>query len=246
MDELLSQIATALAKATTLRKEGDGLRKDALDAPAPDAEALQAEALQAYRQGTDGILGALASAAPARAALPAPPLLAGTAAARLVLELVELHGAAGGLFQRQGERGQALDSYRAGAALELAFGLASTYNRLNALKLELLSGSQSLGTLTPRIEALAHHIQQSLRDDKSLGDGGWIYADLGDCLALLGRADEAGRAYATFIAKADVKLPERALDVLRDVAQALRRAGDADVARVDLAIQTLKGQLGAA
>jgi tetratricopeptide (TPR) repeat protein len=250
MQELLTQIAEEISEATALRKEGDGLLKDALNAEANaqtlDAEELRAEALKVYRQGADRLQMAIASAASARAALPPAPLPAGSPAARLVFSLVELYGAAGGLFQRLGEREHALDSYREGASLELAYKLAGTYNRLNAVKLELLNGTQTLADVTPQINALAIHIQESLQDDKSLGDGGWIYADLGDCLALLGRPGEAGRAYATFIAKAGVKLPERALDVLKQVAHALRRAGDADVARVDLAIETLTGRLSAA
>jgi tetratricopeptide (TPR) repeat protein len=245
MQNLLQTIASEISEATALRKEGDGLRKDALEAEADgqalEADELRAEALKAFRQAIDQIRHAISSATSARAALPP-----GSPEASLVSSLVELHGASGGLLQRLGERDGALASYREGALLESTFKLPSTYNRLNAVKLELLNGTQTLAQVTPRIDEVAEHIQQSLKEDQALGDGGWIYADLGDCLALLGRPAEAERAYATFVAKAGVKLPERALDVLNEVAQALRRAGDADVHRVDLAIATLTNRLGAA
>jgi len=249
MQELLMQIADDLSEATALRKEGDGLRKDALDAEAnsnsAEAKELRDEALKVYQQGADRLQQAVTRSASARAALPSAPLAKGSPAALLVSALVELHGMAGGLYQRLGNRERALGSYRDGAVLETAYSLASTYNRLNAVKLELLNGTRTLAEMTPEISDLAHHIQSSLDDDKSLGDGGWIYADLGDCLALLGRPGEAGRAYATFVAKAGVKLPERALDVLKEVAQALRLKDDADVSRVELAIETLTGRVGA-
>ena len=160
--------------------------------------------------------------------------------------LVELHGMTGGLFQRLGERDKALAGYREGATLESRYRLPSTYNRLNALKIELLDGIATLAQVTPRLEELAAHIQKSLDDDQKLGDHGWIYADLGDCLALLGRTVEAAPAYAIFVAKAGVKLPERSLDVLKDVSKALHKSGDADVARVDAAVATLGAWLPSA
>jgi tetratricopeptide (TPR) repeat protein len=247
MQDLLQTLAAAISKATVLRKEGDGLRKDAAEATAPaEAEELRAEAFAAYRQGAAVLSDVAHSALLTGVALPASPLTPETPESRLVSLLVELHGASGGLFQRLGERDKALAGYREGASLESRYRLPSTYNRLNALKIELLDGIETLAQVTPRLEELVVHIQQALDNDQRLGDGGWIYADLGDCLALLGRSAEAAPVYATFVAKAGVKLPERSLDVLRDVAQALHRSGDADVARIDAAIATLSARLAAA
>ena len=247
MQDLLQTIATAISRGTTLRKEGDGLRKDAAEATAPDeADELRAEALVTYQQAVDGLIDLAKSDLVKGVKLPAHPLTPETPESRLVALLVELHGATGGLFQRLGERGKALAGYREGAALESRYWLPSTYNRLNALKIELLDGIATLARVTPRLEELAAQIQKSLDDDQRLGDHGWIYADLGDCLALLGRTVEAAPAYATFVAKAGVKLPERSLDVLKDVAEAMHRSGDADVARVDAAITTLGAWLASA
>lgn len=247
MEDLLQTIAAEISEATALRKEGDGLRKDALEASTQDeVDSLRADALDAYRRATIGLRGAAERAAPARAALPEAPLPLDSPESRLVALLVELHGTSGGLFQRLGERNAALASYREGAKLETAYRLASTYNGLNAVKLELFANVQTLAQVTPRLQELAQHIQQSLDDNQALGDGGWIYADLGDCLALLGRTAEAERAYATFVAKAGVKLPERSIDVLKEVAKALHRSGDGDVERVDSAIETLSARLAAA
>ena len=247
MQDLLQTLATAISKATTLRKEGDGLRKDAAEATASDkADDLRAEAFATYRQAANGLSDLARSDLVKAVRLPSHPLTPETPESRLVALLVELHGATGGLFQRLGERDKALAHYREGVTLESRYGLPSTYNRLNALKIELLDGIETLARVTPRLEELAAHIQQSLDNDQKLGDGGWIYADLGDCLALLGRTAEAAPAYATFVAKAGVKLPERSLDVLKDVARALHKSGDADAAHIDAAIATLSARLTAA
>ena len=198
------------------------------------------------RQAADGLSDLAKTDLVKGVKLPLHPLTPETPESRLVALLVELHGATGGLFQRLGERDKALAGYREGAKLESRYQLPSTYNRLNALKIELLDGIETLARVTPRLEELAAHIQRSLDNDQKLGDGGWIYADLGDCLALLGRTAEAAPAYATFVAKAGVKLPDRSLDVLKDVAKALHKSGDADVARIDAAIATLSARLAAA
>lgn len=247
MQDLLQTLSTAISKATTLRKEGDGLRKDAAEATAPDeAVELRAEAIAAYREAADRLADLARSDQVKDVNLPSYPLTPETPESRLVALLVELHGAIGGLFQRLGERDKALVGYGEGATLEDRYRLPSTYNRLNALKIELLDGIETLARVTPRLEALATHIQQSLDNDQTLGDRGWIYADLGDCLAMLGRTAEAAPAYATFVAKAGVKLPERSLDVLKEVAKALHKSGDADAARIDAAIATLRAGLAAA
>ncbi|MEO5823566.1 MAG: hypothetical protein ABIT71_23935 [Vicinamibacteraceae bacterium] len=220
------------------RKKGDGRRR------------LQREddAHAAYRDGLAGVEAviALPELAAARAELPAPPLDPLSEAGRLVPEVVELLGTTGGLYQRLGDLPQALRSYGEGADLETRYGLPGTYNRLNALKLELLTGGRSLADLSPRLLALAEHIRLSLDKDKSLNDSGWVHADLGDCLALLGRTEEAGRAYATFIAKTELRSPERTLDVLKKIAKAMHGNADADTARLEQAIATLQGQLGTA
>lgn len=247
MQDLLQSLTVALSKATTLRKEGDGLRKDAAEAKVPaKADELRAEALTFYQEAADGLSVLAKSDLVKGAELPSYPVPPESPESRLVAMLVELHGATGGLYQRLGDRDRALASYREGAMLESRYRIPSTYNRLNALKIELLDGIQTLAQVTPRLEELSAHIQRSLDNDQKLGDGGWIYADLGDCLGLLGRTAEAAPAYATFVAKAGVKLPERSLDVLKDVARALHTSGDADVARVDAAIAALSLRLVAA
>jgi hypothetical protein len=93
------------------------------------------------------------------------------------------------------------------------------------------------------IKALAEFIDSSLRADKTLSDRGWAWADLGDCLALLDRTVDARKAYATFIAKAEIKSPERTLDVLEKIATKLRSNGDEDAPRLAKAIDALRAGL---
>jgi tetratricopeptide (TPR) repeat protein len=164
-------------------------------------------------------------------------------AAPYLRELIEIYGALGGMYQRIGALDKSLASYVAGSGLEESFGQTSTYNRLNALKYSLLTGPDQLRSLEPRIQTLADFIEASLRADKSLSDRGWAWADLGDCLALLGRTDEAARAYATFIAKAEIKSPERTLDILKEIAAKLQSKGDPDATRLVTAIDALQARL---
>jgi len=219
--------------ARSFRKKGDALRKVGRE----DA------AMEAYRSGLAALNEALgllkAKEETLRAARPPLP---GDAAPDL-RELIEIYGTLGGMHQRLGALDKSLASYVAGAGLEERFGLASTYNRLNAVKYSLLTEPDPLRSLEATIQTLADLIDTNLRADKSLSDRGWAWADLGDCLALLGRTEEAGRAYATFIAKAEIKSPERTLDVLKEIAAKLRSRGDPDAARLVTAIDTLQARL---
>lgn len=219
--------------ARSFRKKGDALRKTGR------VEA----AMEAYREGRTALNEALgllkARDEMLRAASPPVP----SDAAPYLRELVEIYGALGGLHQRLGALEESRANYAQGAVLEEKFSLTSTYNRLNAVKYSLLTGPDSLRSLEPKIQILADFIDMSLRADKTLGDQGWAWADLGDCLALLGRIEEAGKAYATFIAKAEIKSPERTLDVLNEIAAKLRSKGDPDAPRLEAAIGALKARL---
>jgi tetratricopeptide (TPR) repeat protein len=219
--------------ARSFRKKGDALRKAGREEAATEAYGSGLAAL-------DDALGLLKTKDEMlRAASPQLP----HDAAPYLRELIEIYGALGGMHQRLGALDKSLASYVAGAGLEERFGKTSTYNRLNAVKHSLLTGPDQLRSLEPRIRALADFIDASLRADKSLSDRGWAWADLGDCLALLGRTEEAGRAYATFIAKAETKSPERTLDVLKEIAAKLQSKGDPDAPRLVAAIDALQAML---
>ena len=219
--------------ARSFRKKGDALRK----------VGREEAAMEAYRSGLTALNEALgllkAKDDMLRAASPPLP----SDAAPDLRELIEIYGALGGMYQRLDALDKSLVSYLAGAGLEERFGLPSTYNRLNAVKYSLLTGPDPLQSFEARIQALADSIDASLRADKSVSDRGWAWADLGDCLALLGRTEEAGRAYATFIAKTEVKSPERTIDVLKEVAAKLQSKGDPDAPRLVAAIDALQTRL---
>jgi tetratricopeptide (TPR) repeat protein len=219
--------------ARSFRKKGDALRK----------AGREEAAMEAYRSGLAALNEALGLLKGKDEMLRAasPPLSAGEAP--YLHELIEIYGALGGMHERLRALDKSLASYVAGADLEERFELASTYNRLNAVKYSLLTEPDPLRSLEARIQALADFIDTSLRADKSLSDRGWAWADLGDCLALLGRTEEAGRAYATFIAKAEIKSPERTLDVLKEIAAKLQSKGDPDASRLVSAINALQARL---
>lgn len=220
--------------ARSFRKKGDALRNKV---------GREEDAIGAYRSGLAALNEALGLLKEKDEMLQvASPPLPSDAAPDL-RELIEIYGALGGIHQRLGEPEESLASYEKGAALEEKFGQANTYNRLNAVRYSLLTGPDLLRSLETRIQTLADFIDTSLRADKSLSDQGWAWADLGDCLALLGRTEEAGRAYATFIAKAEIKSPQRTLDVLNKIASKLQSKGDPDAPRLAMAIDTLNAKL---
>jgi tetratricopeptide (TPR) repeat protein len=225
-----------LEQARSARKKGDALRKVGREEPAREAYRGGVAALDDPSSGMEEARAELMAAEP-----PLPP-----EAEKDLYEIVEAAGTRAGLFQRLGLKEAALESYSAGARLEARFGLQGTYNRLNAIKLRLTLGRGRLRELEPEIAQLASLIEDNLRTDRTLSDQGWAWADLGDCLAFSGRTEEARRAYATFVAKSELRSPARTLDVLREVAAALEAAGDPDVARLHSAMAILEKGLSAA
>ena len=234
MSDSARRLIGGLESARSARKKGDALR----------GRRPETDVAAAYSVGVDALQPAIASVAfdEARLKRQGPPAT-GELKEFLPL-LVESYGVLGGLLQRMNRLGDARACYAAGGDLEDQFALPSTYNRLNRVKQDLLiDPGVTLQSLEPEIGRLAGAITDALNNDQSLSDSGWVWADLGDCLALLGRIDEAVRAYATFIARAEIKSPERTLDVLRQIAPRLRERSDPGAARFQSAIDALEGRL---
>ena len=234
MHEATRCLTDALKIAETARKKGDALR-----GRRPDDEVVRT-----YESGCSVLNAALGVARNAREGLDArsPPL--DDDARALLGALVEARGVLGGLLQRLGRFEEARASYCDGELLESRFGLSSTYNRLNRVKQDLLrDDGMTLSALAPDIDELVRTIRDALSADQRLGDKGWAWADLGDCLALRGETREAAVAYANFIAKAEIKSPERTLDVLRQIATKLRMRGDPGATRLQDAIEALQAGL---
>jgi tetratricopeptide (TPR) repeat protein len=227
----LVQIHQKQDEARSYRKKGDALRKAGEDAAAREA----------YRDGLQVLDAALKllEVDEISVADQQPSGELGT----VLGELVETFGARGGMLQRLGEVKEASESYSQGALLEEKYHLPSTYNRLNAIKYRLLAGNTPLRNLEPKIRDLANHIVSTLETNKSLSDSGWAWADLGDCLALLGDLDEARKAYATFVSKAEIKSPERTLDVLKQIASTLTAENDPEADRLQQGIDALQREL---
>lgn len=236
IDAMLNPLKKAIElqkAARSSRKKGDAFRK----------ASREKQAVDDYRSGVEALKKALELLNEKRKSLLelSPPLPDDETA--YLLELVEIYGALGGMYQRLGEMEESLASYAEGAGLEEKFRMTSTYNRLNAVKYSLLTGHDPLRSFEARIQTLADFIDTNLRANKSLSDQGWAWADLGDCLALLGRTEEASKAYATFIEKAEIKSPERTLEILNDIASKLQSNSDPDASRLKKAIDVLKTRL---
>lgn len=236
MNELIDQLLRAQDVARGARKKGDALRR---------AGWSDHEVQDAYQAGVQAIEVSTREASPAYERLCTAGQPATGEDARLVDQLVESWGVLGGLYQRLHQADRAIEAYARGARLEEKFALPGTYNRLNEIKQTLLLGAgMTLAKLRPSIESLAQHIDKTLSSDQTLSDSGWAWADLGDCLTLLGRpAADSEHAYASFIAKAEIKSPERTLDVLREIAQALEARGDPGAPALKGAIDTLQSRL---
>jgi tetratricopeptide (TPR) repeat protein len=206
--DLLTQVKQKQEDARSHRRKGEALEKSG----------EQNAAAKEFEAGLAALEDAIALMEPQASQLHASALPSQGRAEGVLKELIETFGAQGGLLQRLDRFKEAAQSYSRGAVLEKKFDLASTYNRLNAVKCALQAGTDTLAELEPEIKEIRNHIEDGLRSDRSLSDSGWAWADLGDCFALLGETKKAGDAYATFIAKADSNSPERTLRVLQRIA----------------------------
>jgi tetratricopeptide (TPR) repeat protein len=163
----------------------------------------------------------------------------------VVNEAIEALGARGGLLKRLGNLAAARASYEEGARHERRFQLASTYNRLNAVKCAIRLGD-GLAPSLPAIREVANSLDETLSGDSAAAERGWTWSDLADCRALLGELDEAATAYQRFIDLSQTQSPGRALQELRDLQAELQRTGDPGAVRVDNAIALLNERLQAA
>lgn len=241
MQEAVQQLLQAQDAARSARKKGDALRRSGR---------AEAEVTAAYEVGAQALDEALQEVKVDRARIEAAGVNASAAVARsavdqqLAVQLAETLGALGGLRQRTGHADVALAHYQAGAKIEQLFGMSNTYNRLNELRQSLLlQGDTTLQQWQPRIAALAMQIHAALLADEELSNKGWAWADLGDCLALLGRNQASADAYGTFVEKAEIKSPERTLDVLSQIAAKLRQRNDPGASRVEAAVAALQARL---
>lgn len=155
-------------------------------------------------------------------------------------DMAELHGVRGGLLRRLGELAEALESYQRGAAFEQRGRLASTYNRLNAIRHALLIGDRSLDDLRPEIAEVANVLDRRLRDDPVAADDAWLWADLGDVQLLRGEIADARDAYHVFTRRATSRSPATTLDMLDQLVEALERHDDPAAPEVRAAVDRLR------
>jgi tetratricopeptide (TPR) repeat protein len=147
-------------------------------------------------------------------------------------QLADLLGKRGGLLRRLERVKEALITYRAGAYVEQGSKLTTTYNRANAIKLALLTGESTLTDEDEHLRELREVLEEQLRSNEEAADDAWLWADLGDCLLLLGDVDGGERAYQIFVSKAETRSPITTLAVLLEVASALKGHGDPQASRV--------------
>jgi tetratricopeptide (TPR) repeat protein len=172
-------------------------------------------------------------------------LLEGAETAETAAARAETLGSLAGMLRRMNRNEEAFELYSKGGSIERGYNLPSTYNRVNRLKYMLLTGKSNLRGLEPEIRESAKVLNDSVNNphDQRAADSAWTWADLGDCLALLGDLTAAGRAYATFIKKASLKSPDTTLDVLKSIANALTQNHDPGAQRVNDAVALLQSQL---
>lgn len=163
-------------------------------------------------------------------------------------EQANLLGMQGGFQRRLGDSAAALESYRSGAEIEAAGNLPSTYNRTNAVKLELMTDDpppRRLVDLTADLQDLRRVLATGSTRDTRVTDDAWSWADLGDVHLLLGDDAAAIDAYRTFADKARTTSPAVTLQVIKDLAAAMRSHEDPDAARVDASVRAAERVLGA-
>ena len=159
-------------------------------------------------------------------------------------EGAEVFGIRGGLLHRCNDLRQALSSYKRGAEFERAGDLASTYNRINAVKFALLTGSSTSAQLRQEIDAAEAALRDRIRQDVEAAEDGWLWADLGDVRLLRGDAAGAEEAYSLFVRKASSGSPATTLSMLERVAAALERHADPAARDVSAALDRVRPLLG--
>jgi tetratricopeptide (TPR) repeat protein len=228
MGQLIQQVKDRQEAAKLYRKKGDAFRKTG----------REEEAAKAYQSGVEELNKALEHLSEMEKES-SPETFKNS----VVPEFVETFGAKGGLLQRLGKISETLDSYSKGAELEEKFELSNTYNRLNVVKQELLTGNKTIHSLEPQIRRLEHILNDRMATESTLSDSGWTWADLGDCRTLLGDLTGAEEAYEKFMRKAEIKSPERTLAVLTDIAEKLSQTGDSSAGHLTEAIDFLRSRL---
>jgi tetratricopeptide (TPR) repeat protein len=158
-------------------------------------------------------------------------------------DYAELLGVRGGLLKRRNQLGMALDSYRLGAEVERSGHLASTYNRINAIKLSLLSKQRTVVELHDQLLEAEATLSERLKKDPVAASDAWLWADLGDVRILLGNETDAVEAYKLFSQKATTGSPRRTLFMLDDIAALLSSSEDASSEEIALAIRRAKALL---
>lgn len=231
-----SRVEDLHRKVKLHRKRGDALRE----------AGQQEEAAKDYRHVLAMLKEMIAILTAVRLSaatdLPGQPPVSNEAEA-CIGELIEVYGLSGGMHRRLGELQDALKAYQEGAELEEISSAASTYNRVNAVKLALLSGAASLQSLQPAIDALELFLTHQLTETQQLSDSAWSWADLGDCRALRGDVSGAERAYRAFVDKAGSQAPKTTLAMLQEIVRALQLAGDPNEAPVAQALSALESRL---
>jgi tetratricopeptide (TPR) repeat protein len=226
MSAIFDEVKTLQQGATLDRKRGEALRKAGREAEA--RQAFDAGIAKLQRAG-DVLEGARSQDA-----------------RQFAERSAENFGSLAGLLRRAGRNDEAYEHYVRGAAIEGEFSLATTYNRVNEIKYALSTGRATVLEVEGRARATADHLDATLRDPatQQLGDGGWAWADLGDCRGLAGELTKATQAYATFKAKASVQAPATALDVLQNLVDELTKRNDPQVGRVTSAMAALRSLIG--
>jgi hypothetical protein len=203
-------------------------------------------AIEAYRnavKGADEALQLLGTAAD----MDADPQEA--VEEKVAPDAAEWLGIRGGLLRRLGELGDsvaladALESYRRGAEIETAFDLPETYNRGNAIKLALISGTATLEEQRDDLIALRHVLESRLATDEQAADDAWLWADLGDTALLLGEERPAFSAYTTFAEKARTDSPAATLNVLRELVETLKEHEDQEAPGLEAALGRVEALL---
>jgi tetratricopeptide (TPR) repeat protein len=155
----------------------------------------------------------------------------------------ELWGERGGILRRQSALEDSRASYARGAAFEESYNLAATYNRVNALKLDLMTG-RTLSELVDDLVKVRTALEERLATDERAADDAWLWADLGDIRLLLRDVDDAVAAYRTFMAKARTDSPGTTLSVLHEVIDKIEKNGDPDFDVLRAATQRVEDALG--
>jgi tetratricopeptide (TPR) repeat protein len=159
--------------------------------------------------------------------------------------LADCLGMLGGNLRRLNRLDAALEQFERGRRLEAdsQYGINSSYNLVNAITLPIEmaknTATKQRAALEQAVQTLERQIIKTGRGEGKRRQDRWAWADYGQCLLLLGRLDEANKAYSRFKSLGSKENVDSHVTVLHRLRDALAQSDPSVAELISKAIRLL-------